>query len=183
MAKQFVTEVHSEKNVVILINGVAAKEYNKNYKKYEGYSNPLVADLKEYEELTEGNKVHYWVWVPDIITGGKKIQTQVVSLYEKKQKAKRELILRKRDRIKKYRQQIADGMEITPDAQDIQDGVSLAAMQSRKIKDRRGMMNTLVSALNPDIFEEEFYPDSGIQDETGDYFPVYGYFDHTDESR
>lgn len=152
MAKQFVTEVRQANSVVILINGVDAKRYNRNPAEFEGYVNPLVADAAEYEEITEGNKVHYWVWVPDLIdtTSTKKIKMQTISPYEKKQQRKFELIRKKQALIEHYAEMFEKhGENFTIEGTDetFKDGAELRSLEKklgRFERMNRGMNDTIL---------------------------------------
>lgn len=163
MAKQFVTEIHQANSVVILLNGVDARRYNKNPAEFEGFTIPALDGKAEYEEITEGNKVHYWIWVPDLITSNEKSTLapySPVSAYEKKKMERRRLEKLKKERIARYAWQVAFDGEIVPTDEDYVNAAALQKIITRKVKDRKNFKNTLVSMLNPQIFEDEFYPDN-----------------------
>lgn len=151
MAKQFVTEIHQENSVVILVNGVDAKRYHRNPAEFENYNNPLVADLPEYAEITEGNKVHYWIWVPDLINPGTQIKKiRSMSSYEKKQIRKNELLKKKRELVEKYREMFAlhgDNFSVEGTEETFRDGAELATLENKKKRHERisaGMNDTVL---------------------------------------
>ena len=160
MAKQFVTELRQENSVVILINGVDAKRYNRNPAEFEGYVNPLVANAAEYEEITEGNKVHYWIWVPDLINTDNVAR---IKMQKKIKFNKRWELERLRDeRIERYAQMVKDGCdEIIPTDEDIRYATALQLMIKRKKKVSPELTRALKSALSSisDIAGEDFYDD------------------------
>lgn len=163
MAKQVVTVVNQANSSFILINGVDPKRYHRNPAEFENYRQPLLNGKKEFEEVTEGNKVHYWIRVPDLITSNENSTLapySPVSSYEKKKKNRRELEKLRDERIARYASQVASGNEIVPTDADYENAAALQKIITRKVKDRKNFKDTLVTMLNPDILQEEFYPDN-----------------------
>lgn len=133
MARQYVTEIHVNQHVLIRINGVDAKHYFKNQEKYKDYVDNDVKDLKEYEEVRDGNAVKYWVWVPDTVKGAripgveKKNKT-----YWDKQARKKVLIAEKWERIHRYAEQAEKGEEIWGTPEDFVSGMALMQLEDRQ---------------------------------------------------
>lgn len=136
MARQYIKELHVNGNVSVFVNGVPTKEYHKNPKKYESYSNSLVSELPEWQEVTKGNEVMYWVWVPELVEGVKaKLATKKNKTYWEKKDRKYQLIAKKDARVEKYRKEFESNpkYEILGDEQDFRESWELLKLEQRKM--------------------------------------------------